>query len=70
MGDRNSDHQLCRSLKKRQHTVHEVSVSTVDFDEIVSNLLTPLDGFQPFRLEVLEVLCSSGNWLGVESLVE
>jgi hypothetical protein len=50
--------------------VHEVSMGTVDFNEIVSNLLTPLDGFKPFRLEVLEVLGSSGNWLGVETLVE
>jgi hypothetical protein len=45
MGDRNSDHQLCLYLKKRERTVHEVTVGTMDLDEIISNLLTPLDGF-------------------------
>ena len=44
-GDRNSDNQLRSSWYKREHTVHEVSVSTVDFNEIESDLLTPLDGF-------------------------
>jgi hypothetical protein len=45
MGDRNSGNQLCPCGAKRGHTVHEVSVGTVDLDEIVSNLLTPLDSF-------------------------
>lgn len=45
MGDRNSDNQLCRFLHQRERTVHEVSMGTVDLDEIVSNLLTPLDSF-------------------------
>jgi hypothetical protein len=45
MGDRNSDHQLCLYLKRRERTVHEVPVGTVDLDEIVSNLLTSVDGF-------------------------
>ena len=54
----------------RGRTVHEVSVSTVDLDKVESDLLTPLDGFQPFLLVVLEILGSSGDRFGVESLVE
>lgn len=44
-GDRNSDNQLYPSWEIRVHTMHKVSVSAVDFNEIESDLLAPLDGF-------------------------
>ena len=50
--------------------MHEVSMGTVNLDEIEFNLLTPLNCLQPFLLVVLEVLGSSSDWLGVETLVE
>lgn len=48
----------------------QVTVSTVNLDKVKSNLLAPLDCLEPLLLVVLNVLCASGDRLGVEAWVE
>lgn len=48
----------------------QVTVGTVDFDKVESDLLASFHSLQPLLLVVLDVLCGSSDRLRVETRVE